>query len=215
MTEPTQPDRATSTPSPGPLRGRRRFLGAGATSTPALILLASQPALGATCFTPSRSLSANTSVSQQGKYGVCTGISPGNYKTQTSPTSPAYNWPSAPVPSTEFHALFSKGSGAGLFTVGLKKGGTRSLTLLEVLALPNVPKDVSGVPADPSKLAFHLIGAYLNIQNRFVPSVVLTSSQVLTIWGEYASKGYFEPTAGIKWYPADIVAYLKNGGIAP
>ena len=191
-----------------PAKGRRRFLGAGAAATPVLMSIASQPALGATCFTRSRSLSKNTSISQQGKYGECSGVSPGNYKTQTNPQSPAYNWPAAPTPSTKFHPLFS----GSYFTATLKAPatGTRILTLLEVLSLPKLPADVQTAPSDPSKLAKHLIAAYLNVQKGLIPAVVLDSTKVLNIWAERQSKGYFEPMAGVKWYDAEIVIYLKS-----
>ncbi len=203
----------TEVPAKVSADGRRRFLGAGVGATPALMMLASQPALGVTCFSPSRALSRNTSVSQQGKYGDCTGISPGNYKTQTTPGAPSYHWPAAPVPTTLFHSIFS-GSYFEV-TKSTTGGGTRSLTLLEVLDLPTVPPDVMAVPSDPSKLAFHIIGAYLNVQKGFIPATVLDSQKVKNIWSELALRGYFEPTAGVKWYPADVVTYLQNSGIAP
>ncbi len=194
-----------------PVAGRRRFLGAGAVATPALLTLVSQPALGTTCFSPSRALSQNTSVSQQGNIGNCTGISPGNYKTQTNPCQPSSNWPASPMPTTAFHPFFA----GSLFIVGKKTGGTRSLTLFEVLNLPSVPVDVTSVPTDPSKLAFHIIGAYLNVVNGYVPSNVLSTTGVATIWSEWSTVNYYSPVAGVNWYAPDIVAYLSNFAIAP
>jgi hypothetical protein len=191
--------------------GRRRFLTGGAALAPAVLTLSSQPALAGTCFSPSRSLSKNMSVSQAGKYGDCRGMSPGNYKTQTTPGTPSYNWPPTPAPATAFHQLFS----GGLFKVQLETGGTRSLTLLEVLNLPTKPTGVASVPEDPSKLGFHVVGAYLNIQKGLVPPVVLTTTGLLTIWDEYVLRRYYEPTAGVKWDAATIVSYLKNSLIAP
>lgn len=152
------------------------------------------------------------SVSQAGKYGECNGISPGNYKTQTNPGSPSNNWPAAPAPTTPFHQLFS-GS-----TFDLQSpGGTRRLTLFEVLNLPKTPAgvDPASVPKDPAKIGFHMVGAYLNIQKGLVPPVVLTTSGLLTIWSEYVLRGYYEPMAGVQWNADAIVSYLKNSLIAP
>lgn len=190
-------ERIPSTNSPAttqpPARGRRRFLGAGVSATPALLTLASQPALGVTCFTPSRSLSRNTSVSQQGKNGECNGQSPGNYGAQTDPGIPAYTWPAKPQPNDPFYPLFSNVLKKNRFLITIytnkqkTKTGTRSLTLLEVLNLnPNssfadmVPN--TRLPVDPANLAKHLIAAYLNCVNGFIPTKVLPKEQVLLIW---------------------------------
>ncbi|MCL2876587.1 MAG: hypothetical protein FWF12_09945 [Betaproteobacteria bacterium] len=186
---------------------RRRFLGAGAAATPFLLTLVSQPALGITCFTPSRSLSRNTSVSQEGKYGECLRAeSPGNYKSQQQPGQGAYHWPAAVPPSTLMHPLFVEGS-EYLKTQFIKKEGNRwvSMTLGEALAV-----NAAG------QVHFHLIGAYLNKMGgngAVIPDSVLTAQDVLVMWQEYARRGYYEPMAGIRWYAEDIVNYLKSNGI--
>lgn len=195
--------------------GRRRFLGVGAGATPALLMLASQPALGVTCFTPSRALSKNTSISQQGKYGDCTGAGPASYvNTYTSPATATTQWPGAPGPDLGFHPLFA----GSFFNLAKTDGSTvRSLTLLEVLNLPTKPNDIQALPSDTQKIevAKYLVTAYLNIQKNWVPANVLTSSNALVIWSEFNTKGYFEPMASVKWYAPDILSYLKTSGIAP
>lgn len=187
-----------------PKTGRRRFLGVGAGAAPALLTLASQPALGVTCFTPSRSLSRNTSISQQGKYGDCLRAeSPGNYQAQQDPSKGAYHWPTSVPPSTPFHPLFygqrfMTGAGAA----------RRSMTLGEVLNLQG--------NEDPEKVAKHLIGAYLNIHGgngAVIPANVLTAANVLTIWQEWETKRYYEPVAGVQWGGTQIKNYLLNNGI--
>ncbi|MCQ8180319.1 hypothetical protein NP603_04290 [Methylomonas sp. SURF-1] len=190
------------------VKSRRSFAKAGIVS-PLVMTLISRPAMaGGVCFSPSRSLSKNTSVSQNGNYGECNGISPGNYKTQTNPLMPSYNWPSSVPPSTPFHPLFKRGSTAKgtLFETGTGLN-LRSRTLLEVLGLNG-----SG---DPSKLAFHTIGAYLNCVNGFIPTNVLTKEKVVSIWEEYVTNGFYEPFAGVKWYAGDIVSYYQTNYIAP
>lgn len=180
--------------------GRRRFLGAGSAAVPAVLTLLAQPALGMTCFTPSRSLSRNTSVSQAGEYGECRGQSPGNYSQQIEPGRPAYTWPISP--DTRFHPIFIVGSRTGTQFVG---SDGKSLTMLQVLNL-------SG-KEDPGKVAFHLIGAYLNVKANLVSPAAMDESRVLQMWVEWATRGYFEPVAGVRWYAIEIVDYLKSNGI--
>jgi hypothetical protein len=33
---------------------------------------------------------------------------------------------------------------------------------------------------------------------------------VRRLWNDYVALGYFEPTAGVQWGPAQIVAYIKS-----
>lgn len=186
---------------------RRRFLGKSvAKAAPFVITLASQPALGATCFTPSRSLSKNTSLSQKDFIGECRGAqSPGNYKAQQT-SGPSYSWPAGVPPSTLMHPLFSMGNSEGVtkFTKTVS-GKVVSQTLGEAL---NV--EASG------QVHFHIIGAYLNIMGgngAVISDKAMTASRLMGMWSEYVTKGYFEPTAGVKWYAAEIVSYLKVNGI--
>lgn len=65
-------------------------------------------------------------------------------------------------------------------------------------------------------VAFHIIGAYLNKRGgngAVIPDVAITEAGIKTIWHEYATKGYYAPMAGVKWYAEDIVNYLKTNGI--
>jgi hypothetical protein len=187
--------------------GRRRFLGKGIKAAPFVITLASQPALGTTCFTPSRSLSKNTSISQQGKDGVCTGAeSPGNYKAQQDPNSNAYHWPTSPKPTDPLHPTFYMGNSEGVtkFTKTVNHQEV-SKTFGEALAVT-----ASG------QVHFHLIAAYLNVKGgngAVISDKAITASGVLAIWEEFAKKGYYEPVAGVKWYATEIVDYLKSNGI--
>lgn len=196
---------------------RRRFLRAGAAASPAVLSLASQPALGVNCFTPSRSLSRNTSVSQQGKYGECLRAeSPGNYKAQQDPNAGAYHWPASVPPSTLFHSVFTaQGSRTGTIFIKPNPSGVGhiSMTMGEVL-------DLTG-NADPGKVAFHLIGAYLNAKGGNGAVINLgtlgpgetVESIIIGVWSEWVSKGYYEPMAGMQWGSEQIVNYLKTNGI--
>ena len=73
---------------------------------------------------------------------------------------------------------------------------------------------------DPGQVAFHLIGAYLNINGgtsggvkASISPLAADTSRILNIWAEWADKGYYEPFAGTKWYAEQIVTYLKSNGI--
>lgn len=198
----------------GGRKDRRRFLGAGAAAAPFLMTMVSQPALGVTCFTPSRSLSRNTSISQQ--IDECSGAeSPGNYAAQqTQNVNPkgksvgsAYNWPKSVPPSTKMHPLFNEGSRDGVtrFFKSTASGiGSESMTLGEVISI-NMPGQVH----------FHIIAAYLNKMGgngANIPDSVITAQQILNIWADYAANGYFQPIAGVTWHEAEIIDYfIKNG----
>lgn len=189
--------------------GRRRFLGTGSAVAPVILTMFSQPALGVTCFTPSRSLSRNTSVSQEFKNGECTGAqSPGNYSAQTSPGIPAYSWPSSIPPSTPFHPTFIQGTRKGTVFTKIVASSVVSKTMLEVMNLLG--------NQDPEKMAFHLIGAYLNCLGgggASISSRVMTPQGITAIWTEWATKGYYAPIAGIQWNANDIKNYLLSNGI--
>lgn len=121
---------------------------------------------------------------------------------QTNPLRPSYNWPIAPT--TLFHPLFAVGTDANK-TRFYKTNGT-SMTMLEVLSL-------SG-SQDPYKVAFHIIGAYLNALNGYLDSHI-TPTLIQNIWKSYALNTYYEVVPGTLWHGEDIVNYLKSNGIAP
>ena len=216
MNEATNSPESTPASTPGiglsAAPSRRRFLGTGAVVTPAILTLASQPALGVTCFTPSRSLSKNTSASQVGKDGVCLNAeSPGNYKEQSSPTTAngkaasAYHWPISP--NTKFHSNETYNGMAGVFTGSCY--GDRSLL--------NVLNQTDGL-SDPSNVAKHLIGAYLNIlggNGAVIAPNVLNAQGVKNIWSAWLNSSFtsYPVSAGVKWTGDQLVSYLIANGI--
>lgn len=186
---------------------RRRFLGAGVTAAPLILTMVSQPALGATCFTPSRSLSRNTSLSQKDFYGECTGAeSPGNYKAQQTEGSSAYHWPSSVKPTDPFHPTFKMGTEQGVSKFTKRVDGKWvSQSFGEALNI-NAKEQVH----------FHLIGAYLNKMGgngAVIPDKAITVQGILDIWSEYITNGYYEPTAGVKWGATQIKNYLLTNGM--
>ena len=59
-------------------------------------------------------------------------------------------------------------------------------------------------------VACNLIAALLNASAGMTPPSILDATKAKSIWSSYATKGYFEPTAGIQWHGADIVAWIKT-----
>ncbi len=170
---------------------RRRLLQGGLAAAPVLLTLVSRPVLGQQCTSMSGMMSGNTS--SPGKHlVVCTGFTPGYWKQEQHFSS----WPSPYIPKTVQGVGDSKATKFHPCFAGSQFG---SKTLLEVL-------DPS--TADRAGLGRHIVAALLNAQSGRTP--VLTVAAVKTIWGECTAKGCYEPTAGVRWYPQDIVAYLKT-----
>ena len=61
---------------------------------------------------------------------------------------------------------------------------------------------------DPDNLGMHIVAALLNAKKGYTP--VLTELDVVNMWNEWASKGYFEPTANVRWNSAQIVQYIVS-----
>ncbi len=230
MSVPESPSAASNAP---PKNGRRRFLGAGTAVAPALLTLAGQPALGATCFTPSRNLSKNTSVSQNGKDGTCTGTGVAGYAGGASGGS-------VNTATATFHTLFA----GDFFYVKTNSGdntnGLRSCTLLEVLNLNTATLAAptgtvwctsagvyraAFVPAastsalDTIVLAKHMVAAYLNCIGGKVPNHVLKATgahpSCTDMWLNFINDGLYEVMAGVTWNASAIKDYLISNGIAP
>ncbi|MDQ1815005.1 hypothetical protein [Massilia scottii] len=201
--EPAQPQAGLSVSG----NARRRFTRAGVGVSGVLMTLASQPGMAATtCASPSGSLSNGLQSSHRPDNPLtCGGNSPGFYA-----NNPA-GWPSTPASTRHFKDIFPVNAGQAalgelalvdvLKTNGKKNGGNSGKG-------PFKSEDL-----DPHNVASHVVAAYLNIQTK--RSTVLTETQLRNIWREYQTTGggklgYYAPTAGIKWYGDDIVAYLKT-----
>jgi hypothetical protein len=57
-------------------------------------------------------------------------------------------------------------------------------------------------------LGAYIAAGMLNAAAGLTP--VLTVPQVVDMWNECVSNGYYEPTAGVRWSPEDIVTYLRT-----
>jgi len=61
---------------------------------------------------------------------------------------------------------------------------------------------------DPYQLGAHFVSAILNTRMGVTP--ILSDTEIVNIFNEWNRKGFFEPTAGVKWYAPDIVAYFQS-----
>jgi hypothetical protein len=170
------------------------MLRAGIATAPVLMTLASRPVLGSVqCTTCSAYGSINASTAGTAPT-ACAG------KTPTMWTASTTSWPTPYYPTTK-HG--TNGYDATLYhctTTGL--GGTTfaSTTLYNVMCLA----DDGGVHS----LGRYIGAALLNARLGLTP--VLTEALVRRLWNDYVALGYFEPTAGVQWGPAQIVAYIKS-----
>jgi len=72
---------------------------------------------------------------------------------------------------------------------------------------------VLGLPVGPDDVARYIVAALLNAAAGLAPPLPI--NKVQGIWREYATNGggasgFFEPTAGVQWFQADIVRYLQS-----
>jgi hypothetical protein len=206
-------------------KSRRSFAKSGLVASGVLLTLSSRPVLGqSVCKSPSGFESGNLSF--HGTPITCSGRTPGYWGANSNTTGiiGKQSWPSpyladttktSTTTTTTSTAPGSTKKGAASSTTTITIHGTMfkdifrcssfgkglaGLSLSEVL--------LQGGTGDPYQLGAHSIAALLNARSGLTP--VLTEAQVINIFNEYDSKGYFEPTAGIKWNPADIVNYLKT-----
>lgn len=134
--------------------------------------------------------------SQHGEPQVCLGRTPGFWKQSQKfpewPSPPYYPVVTGPYQATRFNQVFNP------------TPYPSATTFLQVLEMGGGP---------PNDLARHIVASALNIAKGWVP--VLTLSQIQGMWLQYMNTGgggigYFEPTAGVKWYHDDIVNYLTS-----
>lgn len=204
------------------INSSRRKLTGAALGASAIITLASRPVLAGVCQSPSAAVSGN--LSQHGTPTTCSGLSPGYWKEHPNQwPKPPYDPGAATRPlgytgegykneaenwsgGTLFHPFFS----GSLFMANLDKDpGTpnTSLSMMQVMHL-NDGSNPWGLK-DQDNLGAHIVAALLNARKGYTPGV-LSDTQVINMWNERMSKGFFAPTAGVEWYSADIVRYIKT-----
>lgn len=169
------------------LPGRRRFSRAGLAATGVILTLNSQPGMAANlvCRSPSGHLSGPMKSNLPIIPDTCSGRSPGYWKNYEK-----HIWPIDRM--TPFKDLFPS-----TLTAYTSSSLYAMLTSKE----------------DKHNLGMHLVAAYLNALMGWSP--FLPATMVQNMWNEWVltgagTMGYYTPTAGVKWYAADIVDYVKN-----
>lgn len=197
---------ASAQPQDRPALSRRALVRGGLSATPMLLSLASRPVMAAPCEPASSFTSASLSRPKTG-LPPCLGAGPDYWKAESS----FPDWP-APmaVPVTPMTASGTPTTDATLSAtlfnnVFGSSGGYPRSTLLDVLRL-NATSGRDG-------LARYCAAGYLNALKNRIPAAVLDVSVVKNVWASFVARGYYEPTAGVKWYPDYSIPASDNGGI--
>ncbi|MES2537657.1 MAG: hypothetical protein V4632_17495 [Pseudomonadota bacterium] len=159
---------------------RRRFTKSGLAASGVIMTLASKPVLGDVVCT-SPSGFLSVDTSTHGPAPVCLGRSPGYWKNHVS------NWPIGT--DTKFSRIFTCSPNSNY----------KDVTMLDLL--------------DPQKydkhgLGRHLVAAYLNAEMKWTP--FLPTENIVAMFTECQSPGYYKPTATVQWTPAEVVEYISS-----
>jgi hypothetical protein len=181
---------------PADFASRRRLLRGGMAAAPVLMTVASRPVMAQDCTTSSAhtSLGGSRQIAQQS----CMGRDPSYWISQNGSSA----WPSG-------YLMQAQGSGSTskvATTFGSVFGsayGYGDLSMLQVLQAGQSSFDKAG-------LAAHLVAAVLNAEALYTPASVLSVAKAQDIWSDYNAKGYFEPTAGVRWDSAQTIDWLKT-----
>jgi hypothetical protein len=169
---------------------RRRLAKAGIGAAGILATLESRATMSPmVCKSPSGALSGGLS-SHYGPAPVCQGRSPGYWKNHTS------SWP-VPI-GTWFADVFYVAGNRRYCTVKQKNTSYLCSTMLNL---------VSPQSFDKYNLAMHAIATYLNIKSGKIN--FLSVDTLLAMWADVQIKGYYSPTAGVKWNAEQVKNYLQ------
>ena len=195
-------------------KSRRQFALAGSA---VLLTVASRPVLAntAVCKSPSGFLSGN--LSQHGTVKYSNGLTPGYWKNHygygdwPSPyvcgtlkdskyCNSTDSWIDGESTTTKCKDQFHTTSKCLKYATYTKDGHTYAYSLMQVMWM--------GGTTDTYEFGAHMCAALLNAQKGLTSC--LTVQNVKDMWNECDQKGYYEPTAGVKWYPDQCVTYLKS-----
>lgn len=181
-----------------PSAARRRLLRGGLAAAP--VVMASAPrsvmAHGAAGVCVPASSFASVNTSRPDLLSSCSGRTPGYWKQEQW----FGKWPAPYLPTdrgSEKATLFN--------SVFARTTGYPGKTLLEVLRMDGGGRDA---------VARHIVAAVLNARAGLTLPNVLSVATVIDIWSSFDRLGYYEPTAGIRWY-ADSANVQGTGGIIP
>lgn len=211
-------------PASGTAAGRRKLLRLGAGMTPVLMALAGRSAFA--CHSTTPSAFGSVSNSRPDPLHSSDGRSPGYWKTHTG----AY-WPAPYYSNDVCQKTRKKGRDdddddddddrdsesckknvvirATTFksVFGITGPFNETTTLLDVL---------NSGGGGSIAVARAIVAALLNAQSGRTPANILSVDDVIGIWQQYMTMGYFEPVGGIKWYASTpalpFIAGANPGG---
>lgn len=171
---------------------RRRLIQGGAAAAPAILTLVSTPVRATYYTTPASSFASINSSRPRNTHGT-NGCKPSWWV-----NCAMSNWPSSCKDSGGNPKLFKDCFG--------DHNVYGSKTLKQCMELP-YDNGTDG-------LVKHLCAAYLNASSGKTPAELCSVVIARDIWNGFKAKGYFEPTAGVKWF-ADSCSPAGNGGCTP
>jgi hypothetical protein len=171
--------------------------------------VSSRPVLGQIACSASAMTSMNANTSHTHNCSLAAGLSPEQWKQQ------APNWPtpytvSAGVsPKTSQSAATSPMTTSNLSegtlfhssTTGLSGRVFGDLTMFQVINIGEGQESIRG-------LGRYVVAALLNA--RAGRTRMLTETNARNMWNDLLSRGYYEPTAGIRWGASEIIAYIRT-----
>jgi len=219
---------------------RRKLLRGGLAATPVLMTVASRPVLGQVACTASAITSINMQSSINHNCTITSGLSPEKWKalaaqwpspyagttaaatttTTTAVTKPTtttnnnallqqqlaaaagYTTRTTTTSSSSAYSGGSYGSATPFHcsTTGLGGHVFANRSMIEVIDL----MQSGGL----NSLGRYIVAALLNARSGRTP--MLSETNVRAMWNDLVNRGYYEPTAGIRWGATEIVAYIKT-----
>jgi hypothetical protein len=173
---------------------RRRLLRGGLAGAPVLLSLSSRSVMA--CHSTTPSAFGSISASRPDVLVSLSGQPPSfwsnsaNYSQWPAPYYPKTTYGTGGHTITKFNSIFSNSPFAS------------TTTLLDALKMTG---------GGNALVASCVVAALLNGATGRT-SAVLTAAQVKNMWTEFITKGYFEPTAGVKWYASSPVTSMMTAG---
>ena len=225
---------------PAPKSGsRRKLLRGGLAAAPVLMTVASRPVLGGTvCATAS--LTGSLAASHHTSVVICAGLTPEQWKSLSAQWPSPYSGVSAATSTTAATPKSATSTNNALLQQQLlaAAGGTSTSSGTTSSNTPSTSGSSYSTGATPyhcsttglgghifagksmievidlmqsgglNSLGRYIVAALLNARSGRTP--VLPETTVRAMWNDLINRGYYEPTAGIRWGATEIVGYIKT-----
>jgi hypothetical protein len=174
---------------------RRRLLRGGLGAAPVVLTVASRPVMAATGACTTASAFGSINASRPKNVTSCGGCKPDYWKNSLNYASwPAGHCATAKKVATD-KLYFNEIFGSSPYSA--------TTTLLQVLQTTGTGRDA---------VARHCVAAVLNGAKGLTPAAVLSAQTAKNVWSSFVTRGYYEPTAGIRWF-ADSSTPAGTGSI--